>query len=64
MMDRYEQQFKALLTAIETGHPNVAKSAAKTERKLKRLECCINYQSKERSATNYKGKERAVSSFS
>lgn len=56
----YEEQFRALITTIEAGHPAMARSAAKKERELKRLECSINYNSKGGSAFRDKGNVRAV----
>ncbi|XP_040989014.1 uncharacterized protein LOC121236643 [Juglans microcarpa x Juglans regia] len=45
----FEEHFRALLIAIEAGQPALAKSAAKKERELKRLECSITYKSKDES---------------
>lgn len=43
----FEEQFKALLVAIDAGRSMVSKSAAKKEREFKRLICHINYDNKE-----------------
>lgn len=40
----YEEQFKALLVALEASH---SKSASKRDRELKKLTCSINYDVKE-----------------
>ncbi|KAG6652954.1 hypothetical protein CIPAW_05G041700 [Carya illinoinensis] len=56
----FEEQFRALLIAIEAGQPALAKSAAKKERELKRLEFSINYKSRDGCGWRDKGKERAV----
>ncbi|KAF5449121.1 hypothetical protein F2P56_029600 [Juglans regia] len=40
----YEEQFKALLIALEASH---SKSASKQDRELRRLTCSINYDAKE-----------------
>lgn len=60
----YEEQFRALLISIEASHTDVGKSASKEDNELKRLECTINYHSKEGTASRQKGKERAVFSSS
>lgn len=44
--DGFEEQFKALIIAIESGHSLALKSASKKERELRRLECSINYDIK------------------
>lgn len=43
----FEEQFKALLVAIEVGRSSALKLASKKERELRRLECSINYDTKE-----------------
>lgn len=42
----YEDQFMALLVAMEVGRSTAMKSAVRKERELKRLECSINYDNK------------------
>jgi len=56
----FEEQFRALLIAIEVGQPSLARSALKKERELMRLSCSINYNAKGESAFKDKGKERVV----
>ncbi|KAF5443230.1 hypothetical protein F2P56_035805 [Juglans regia] len=51
----YEEQFKALLIAIEASH---SKSATKRDRELKRLTCSINYDVKEGSGGRDRSKGR------
>lgn len=51
----YEEQFKALLIALETSH---SKSTTKRDRELKRLTCSINYDVKEGSGGMDKSKGR------
>lgn len=43
----FEEQFKALLVAIEAGRSTALKSTIKKERELKQLICLINYDNKE-----------------
>lgn len=42
----YEEQFRALRTAIEASHTDLGKFAFKKDKELNRLECIINYHSK------------------
>lgn len=43
----FEEQFKALLVAIEADRTLAMKSAVKVDRELKRLQSSINYDCKE-----------------
>lgn len=42
--ERFEDQFLALLTAIESSHANHRKFAIRKQRELKRLTCSLNYE--------------------
>lgn len=55
--DGFEEQFSALLIAIEASQPLSARSALKKERReLKRLACSVNYIVRGGSAIRDKGK--------
>ncbi|XP_035543339.1 uncharacterized protein LOC118347632 [Juglans regia] len=56
----YEEQFMALLVAIEASR---SKSASKQDRELKRLTCSINYDVKEGSSGRVRSKGRGKLSF-
>lgn len=43
----FEEQFKALLVAIEVARSNAVKSTMKRDRELKHLKSSINYDNKE-----------------
>lgn len=55
----YEEQFKALLTTIESGQPPLARSSAKKDREGKWLACSINYDAREGSASRGIHNDRA-----
>lgn len=52
----YEEQFKALLIAIEAGQPSLAKSVVRKERELKKFFCFIKFDVRGGSAFRVKGK--------
>lgn len=58
----FEEQFKALLIAIEAEQPFLARSSSKKERELKRLACSINYDVREGIARRGRHKDRANNS--
>jgi hypothetical protein len=62
----YEEQFMALLTAIELGHchkdlASSSKFVNKGNKEIKRLACSMNYDSKCGSSSHGKGKGRGFS---
>ncbi|KAF5451553.1 hypothetical protein F2P56_026652 [Juglans regia] len=59
--DGYEDQFMALLVAMEANRSTVMKSAVKKDRELKRLQCSINYDNKEGTSGRDRAKGRDVS---
>jgi hypothetical protein len=64
----FEEQFMAILTAIEAGRPQKVRGSfsncgSKGNRELKRLECSINYDSKFENSSRAFGKERGSSFF-
>lgn len=52
----FEDQFKALLVAIEAGRPLAMKSIPKKNWELEGLVCSINYDSKKGSIGRYRAK--------
>lgn len=58
--DGYEEQFRALLIAIEFGQPFLSKSAARKEREMKKLSSSINYDNSGGNDFCAKGRERTA----
>ncbi|KAG6706344.1 hypothetical protein I3842_07G219300 [Carya illinoinensis] len=54
----YEDQLQALLIAIKSGQPLLARLAMKKDRELKRLACSINYDAREGSVCRGRHKDR------
>ncbi|KAG2678839.1 hypothetical protein I3760_11G022800 [Carya illinoinensis] len=56
----FEDQFRALLIAIEYDHSHLSRSASKRNWELKRLTCSINYDAREVSIDYGRTKERVT----
>lgn len=59
----FDEQFTALVIAIEAGQPSSARSAAKKNRELKRLSCSDNYKGGGGNAFRPKGEEMEANSL-